>query len=261
MKTKLFLVIIGLISTQLSFSQIIDVDYSKKGQNFIENEDEKPVEILGRSFVDFFNNGKMQGTAQLMKINIGEKDKFYIPFYLFLGASGDGLGTPELNENTVANLLNPIGGIFNGTFNGRNNLYKSESGITSLKIAYQLSGKLINAQDSLTGVSSFLGSGYGNVGLFFQTGAWEDGDSENMGVFWIQAKITSSFGFQQEQLENIFGNETKDNYFIGYSFDLGLEINNRVNLKIGAYQYKNNQNIELLNKPVFKFSLDYNLKK
>jgi hypothetical protein len=260
---KAIILIILFLSYNIGHSQIIDVDYSNKEQSFVENEEEQenPVEVLGRSFVDIFGNGKIQGTAQLLKLRIGEPKGFYIPFYLFLGASGDGLGNSKQNENTVANLLNPIGGLLNGTFNGRNNIYKSESGITSLKFAYQLSGKLINAQEELTSESKFIGSGYGNLGLFFQTGAWEQGDLDNIGVFWLQAKVTSSFGLSRNSLIDVFGENVDDSFFVGYSFDLGLEINNRINLKAGVYQYFNNQEVDLFSKPFFNFSLDYNLKK
>src|SRR5690606_29097917 len=127
-KVILPLVLFSLFFTK-TYAQIIDIDYKEKSETLSENEEEEenPIEVLGRSFVDVFNSGKMQGTAQLLKLRIGEPNGFYVPFYFFLGASGDGFGDSELNENTAANLLNPIGGLFNGTFNGRNNLFKSES--------------------------------------------------------------------------------------------------------------------------------------
>jgi len=258
-----YISILFLSVTYCGLSQIIDIDYTSKGEDFAETAEGKsdPIEFLGRSYIDVFNNGKVQGTAQLLKLRIGEPDGFYVPLYFFLGASGDGLGSSVKNENTVANLLNPIGGLLNGTFNGLTNLYKSESNITSLKFAYQFSGKLINATEDESEESSFIGSAYGNLGLFFQTGAWEQGLEDNIGVFWVQAKLTSSFANEKETLLNVFGDEIDDSFFYGYSFDLGLEINNRINLKAGLYQYLNNQDVDLFNEPVFKFSLDYNMKK
>jgi hypothetical protein len=268
-KQILFTLVIMFFFCLNTYSQMIDVDYSRHKtiqKNVIydtlgKDKAGDKLEVLGRSFVDLFSNGNMQGTAQILKINIGEPKGFYIPFYLLVGASGDGIGSQKKNENTVSNLLNPVGGLLNGTFNGRNNLYASKSGITSLKLSYQISGKLINAQDSITGSSKLFGTGYGNFGLFFQTGAWEDyGEKNNMGVFWLQAKTIASLAFDNATIKEIFGNNISSNYFLGYAIDLGLEINNRVNLKAGLYQYLNNQEIELVKKPVFKLSLDYNLK-
>jgi len=263
MKKILFILSTVLFFSTNSYSQMIDIDYTRqlKPQSLSSDTVERQVELLGRGFVDFFSNGKMQGTAQLLKINIGEPKGFYVPIYLLIGSSGDGLGSQKKNENTVANLLNPIGGIFNGTVNGRNNLYASKSDITSLKLSYQISGKLINAQDTITGKSKFLGAGYGNLGLFFQTGAWDSDDKGNMGVFWIQAKATASYAFNNASYKEVLGKDFKSNYFVGYAIDLGIEINNKLNLKVGVYQYLNNQDLELLRNPIFKFSLDYNLKK
>ncbi len=263
MKKILFTISTVLLLSTTSFSQMIDIDYTRqlRPQSLSADTVEKQVELLGRGFVDFFSNGKMQGTAQLLKINIGEPKGFYVPLYLLVGSSGDGLGSQKKNENTIANLLNPIGGIFNGTINGRNNLYASNSGITSLKVSYQLSGKLVNAQDTLTGSSKFLGAGYGNLGLFFQTGAWDPDEKGNMGVFWVQAKATASYAFNDASYKEVLGKDYTQSYFIGYAIDLGIEINNRINLKAGVYQYLNNQDLELIKNPVFKFSLDYNLKK
>lgn len=258
---KAIVIALFLINSGLIYSQVIDTDCSQIPVMQDEgDDDQKKVEVLNRGSFDFFTNGKMQGTAQLLKVNIGEPSGFYIPLYLFLGASGDGFGSSELNENTAANLLNPLGGLLNGTFNGRNNLFRTGE-MTSLKFSYQLSGKLINAQDSLTGDSKFMGAGYANLGLYFQTGAWEPDMEGNMGIFWIQAKLTGALSFDDARLREVFGNTAIDNYFYGYSVDLGLEINNRINLKAGVYQYLNNQTIGLFDKPVFKFALDYNLKK
>ncbi len=258
-----FIVFVYLFSPIDNIAQIIDINYSNlKGVNAITDtvkKESKDIELLSRGFMDIFSNGKMQSTAQILKINIGEKDGFYFPFFLLLGASGDGLGEQELNENTIANLLNPLGGIINGSFNGKNNLLSSESGITSLNLAYQISGKLINAQDSLSGNSKFLGVGYGNIGLFFQTGAWDPDDAGNMGVFWVQVKAAGSLAFDNAVIKEVFGNSVIDSYFIGYSIDLGIEIDKKINLKAGIYQYLNSQDIILMKDPVFKFSLDYNL--
>lgn len=260
MKKLVLLTCMLLISVSVTLAQIIDIDYYTKEEAESEREEEEEVvDVLGQSFLDVFSNGKVQGTAQVLRINIGERSGFYIPFYLFVGASGDGFGESERNENTASNLLNPIGGVLNGSFNGITNLYKSESGKTSLKFAYQLSGRLVNGRDSLNVESKFLASGYANAGLFFQTSTWEPDQPDNPGVFWVQAKATSSFGINRESLVELFGAEIEDNYFLGYSVDAGLEIINRINIKVGLYQYLNNQNVSLFTEPVFKLSVDYKL--
>lgn len=261
---KILLAVITLLLfvSHKSDAQLVEIDYSRLASRQQLNDiNDKRLEILNKGLIDFFTNGKMQGTAQLMKLNIGEPGGFYIPLYLLVGASGNGLGAEKRNENTIANLLNPVGGIFNLTANGMHNLYAKPDKITSLKLNYQLSGKFINGQDSLSGESEFLGIGYVNAGLFFQTGAWDPNEAGNMGVFWIQAKATASLAFDDAVLKSVFGQSITSRFFYGYAVDLGLEINNRINLKAGVYQYLNNQSIDLLQKPIIKLSLDYILKK
>ncbi len=261
MKKFIFTLAIFFFAISITKSQIVDLSYPAPSDS-TKNED-KAVEILGKSFFDIFTNGNLQGTAQLLKINIGEPDGFNVPIFFLAGASGNGfsLESDKKNENTISNLLNPIGGLFNGTWMGFYPFHTSKSGITSLKVSVQISTKLLTADDSVSNDSEFLLSGYGNLGVFFQTGAWESTDKNNIGVFWIQAKAAASVFFSGGDLKNIFGSALESKNFIGYSVDGGLAINKRINLKFGIYQYVNNQSLEILKKPVWKFSFDYNLKK
>jgi hypothetical protein len=249
----------SIIST--SFSQIIDIDYNKFRRGFITDSvvQQDNLQILKNGFVDFLTDGSIQASARLLRINIGEKNKFYLPLFIYTGASGNAFGSDKLNQTTVSNLLNPIGGIINLSFNGLQNIIKAE-GITKLKLAYQLGGRLINGKDSITKERFNFFNTLANLGLFFQTGAWTPDNPSNMGVFYAQVKISTSFS-SEENLKNIFGKSALDkNYFIGYSLDTGIEINQTINVKLGVYKYTNNQGISLLKDPVFKFSLDYSLK-
>lgn len=251
--------------------QIVEIDYTyyKTELNYLnetkslqeEKTEENKIEILGRGFLDLFSNGRMQGTAQIIKLKIGEPNAFHVPVYLLIGASGEGLGTQGLNENTVTNLLNPIGGLINLTINNSNSIYTSKSGITSIKFAYQISGKLINAQDFISSQTRYLGAGYGNMGLFFQTGAWEAEKDNNLGVFWMQIKATSSLGINEDSYRMAFGEHFRNNLLFGYSADFGIEIDSRVNMKVGIYRFINNQEIDLFNNTLYKFSIDYNLRR
>jgi len=261
MKTLIFVLAIVLNCSTLK-SQIIEVTYPSN-ESILGNKSSSPLELFDKGYFDFFTNGSVQGTAQLLKINIGEKDLFYLPLYFLAGASGNGfnLDSGSSNNNTVSNLLNPIGGLFNITWMGNKDLYKSNSEKTVLKISTQLSAKFLNSSDTLDNENKFLTSGYGNLGLFFQTGAWEPSDPDNTGILWIQFKGTYSFFFSDKNLNSIFGNNLEDKFFVGYSLDAGLEIDKRINFKIGIYQYLNNQNIENTKDPVIKISLDYSLKK
>lgn len=181
MKRIVSLVVAFLISLNMeSVAQWVDIYYpptiepAKAVDTSRARTEEKksPIQFFDNGALDIFSNGKMQGTAQVIRINIGERKGFFIPIGLFVSSSGDGLGDDTRNENTVANLLNPIGGTFNLAWNGNSPVSTSESGDTRLNAAYQVSVKAIGAKDSSTGESRFLSSLYANIGIFFQTGAW-----------------------------------------------------------------------------------------
>lgn len=252
--------------------QIVTIDYSQARNiqdqyNFNYSElqegddleaDESP-KFLNTGFLDVFSSGTSQATVEIVKLYIGEPDKFKIPLYLFVSASGNTLGKEENNENTLGNLLNPLGGILNGTLNKRNRLFHYGK-YTSLHIGYQASGKLISGENMQSEKLELFGSGFANAGLEFQTGAWESSNSSNMGVFWLHAKIAASFN-GDSQMQRVFGDAIDDTTFAGYAIDLGIQIDGRINLKAGVYQYWGNKQVNGFNDPVFKFSFDYTAKK
>lgn len=260
---KLFATSSLLAGTFICRAQIVDIDYSKKTRGYLDTTislTEDNVQFLKNGFVDFLTDGNIQASARLLRINIGERNKFYLPFFIYTGAAGNAFGEDKLNKTTVSNLLNPIGGTVNLSFNGLQNLIKGE-GVTKLKFAYQLGGRMLNGKDSLTQENITFFNGFGNIGLFFQTGAWPADDPDNMGIFYFQVKLISSIS-GKDNFKKIFGtNSLNNDYLLGYSVDAGIEINKVINVKLGIYQYTNNSGISLFKDPVVKFSLDYSLKK
>ncbi len=260
MKTKHLIVVLLPLYSFYCVGQIIDIDYRKAGSTFLSSsETTEGLQILKSGFVDVLTDGNIQASARLMRINIGEIDKFYIPFYIYTGVAGNAFGSEKANETTVANLLNPIGGIVNLSINQLHNLIPSE-GITKLRFTYQLGARVVSNKDTVTLETSSFFNSLGNVGLFFQTGAWTPDDPTNMGIFYLQAKLSGSLS-SDSKLKQIFGAENiENNYFIGYSIDAGIEINKVINIKLGVYQYTNNQAISLLKDPIVKLSVDYSIK-
>src|SRR5688572_1151408 len=109
---KSTLIFIFLFTTCHSFSQIIDIDYTKYRRGIIQDSvvTEQGMQLLKNGFVDFLTDGNIQASARFLRINIGDPNKFYIPFFIYTGTAGNAFGTDELNETTVSSLLNPIGG-------------------------------------------------------------------------------------------------------------------------------------------------------
>jgi hypothetical protein len=260
-KLKLTAVIFILFFAKSASSQIIDVDYT-----YMHNikasgaESSNAPQFLKSGYVDFLTDGNIQASANLLRINIGDKNGFYLPFFIYTGVAGNAFGSDSLNSTTVTNLLNPIGGTINLSFNGLQNLTKSET-VWKLKFAYQVGGRLLNGKDSLTQANFNFFNGFGNIGFFLQAPAWTPDDPSNMGIFYVQTKFISSIS-TQDNYQKLFGPQSiSSSFLLGYSIDAGIEINQVIDVKLGIYQYVNEKNVSLLKNPVVKFSLNYSTKK
>src|SRR5947207_5109698 len=211
MKKTNFLLIVFLLFNTISICQIVDIDYHPNLTPLMSVEDslrqaaeQNKPQFLKNGFVDFVSDGSIQASARLLRINIGEMNKFYLPLFIYTGASGKTFGHDKLNQTTVSNLLNPIGGTLNVSFNGLQNLIRSRKGqITKLKFGYQFGGRLVNGNDSIIKDNINFFNGFFNFGFFFQTGAWVSEDPSNMGVFYLQANFTSSFSSKSD-IQKIF---------------------------------------------------------
>lgn len=260
MKKRWCYILMFLFFSVKIYGQIVDIDYTEidKSTGLYEDDSENKAEVLKNGFIDILTNGDMQASARLLKLNIGNPNGFYMPFYIYTGASGNSLGENNLNQTLISNLLNPIGGSLNLSFNGLQQLVKPEP-YRKIDFAYQFGVKCTNGEDTLLNENVNFFNVFVNLGLFFQTQAWKDNDTDNIGVFWVQGKIIADYA-SKNKLEKVFY-YINENYFYGYSFDLGVEIDRVVNIKIGVYQFLNNVDIKLLTKPTVKLSIDYSLGK
>lgn len=257
-KSHFTLLLVALIGHS-AHSQIIDIDYSKISNGFVEKAEEDPVEVLSNGFVDYVSNGSIQSSARLLRINIGERDKFYIPFFIYTGTAGKAFGEQDASEIAVSNLLNPISGTVNLSFHGTQNLVVG-SDLTKLKLAYQLGGRFLGAgREASEGTVSFLNT-FGNAGFFFQTEAWNPDQPENMGVAFLQVKLLATFSSEGVMDEIFEGNDSLERQLFGYSVDGGIEIDQTISLKLGVYQFFTTS-VDALNNPLIKFSIDYSFGK
>ncbi|NCI46511.1 hypothetical protein [Sediminibacterium soli] len=227
-----------------------------KIQKRIQADDES-FQLLRSGIIDYLTNGGVQASARFLKLNIGE-EKFSIPFYIYTGTSGTGFGNDKENSQSVNSLLNQLGGTLNFSINQSFNLLeRNASARTLLKFNYHLGTRLVNGRDSLTQESINYLNSFANAGLYFQTGAWANDDMSNIGMFFLQAKISGNMS-AESNFARIFGPGFKKNSLLGYSVDMGIEIDNIISLRAGVYQYTNSP-VELLAKPVVKFAVNYKL--
>lgn len=218
------------------------------------------IELFGKGLLDYGFEGQLQATAQAVKVNVGEPNAIYIPIYLLIGATNGDFGASELNKGTVMSIINPCGGTLNLSTNFYIKLYSSRTGITSLKYNSFLAGKLVSGRDNLN-ESIIKPSMFFDGGLFFQTGAWLDEDGyKDGGVFWLQAKYTASY-LSRNNIEEFFNINTTNEILHGPRIEMGIFIENRVNIKLSFMKIINDENIPTLDKGQFRVGLDYSVVK
>jgi hypothetical protein len=256
MKIKNLLSLILTLTSLNLVAQVVEVYTGKRPGAFAVEE--KKLELFGRGLLDFGSEGQLQTTAQVIKINIGEPNKFNLPIYLLVGSINGDIGTSNLNKSTVMSLINPVGGTLNLSTNYLINLYKSNSEITQIRLSGLLSGKLITGRNYSTSEPISNTSAYFDSGLYFQTGAWEENEGyKDGGIFWAQAKYSVSY-LTDENLQSYFGNNISS-FPHGPRFEIGCFIQNRVNVKLSYYKAIGGDDIPTLDNSQFRIALDYNV--
>ncbi len=253
------LLLICLVQSLIAFPQYVQIDHHNTKSNFTQDKTApgNEPELFKNGFLDFLSNGNLQASARVLKLYIGNPKGFNVPLLIYSGVAGQTFGDKATNKTTVANLLNPVGGIVNISF------FKSfakdvDDTYTKVRFDIHAGGRMLNGTDTVSNTNNNFFNGYANAGVYFQTGAWAE-SSTTVGIFWLQAKVIAS-GSSKPKLENMFGT-LKGDYLFGYSFDGGLEIDKIINVKLSYCRYTNNNTSGLLDKPVFKVSLDYNFNK
>jgi hypothetical protein len=217
-----------------------------------------PVQFFGKGFLDYGLQGQFQTTAQVLKINIGEPNGFYLPVSLLVGAANSDFSSNEVNLNTIMGLINPTGGAMNLSTNFHVKLYDDNDKVTRLKISGLLSGKLITGRNYITNESHVSPSGYLDLGVFFQTGAWTAQDEyRDGGIFWVQAKYSVSY-LAGKDIATYFGEDIQG-MPNGPRIEVGCYIKNRVNIKLAYYKALGKDGIPSLDNSQFRLALDYSV--
>ncbi|WP_276374312.1 hypothetical protein [Chryseolinea sp. H1M3-3] len=251
-----FTILICLLSLSAN-AQTVEIESSKDTESFAEEKQD--VETFSRGFIDYGFEGQLQATAELIKINIGEINKLYLPIYLLVGATNGEIGTNEINKQAVLNLISPIGGVLNVSTNLYVNLIRSESKITFIKLAAFGAAKGITGRDINTGDSKFIPSFMFDGGLFLQTGAWlANEDYKEGGVAWLQVRYMASI-MSQSDLETFFGEDAEIPQ--GPRIEAGILIKDKVNIKFSVFIPNSGSGIPTLDSNQFRLALDYKVAK
>ncbi|MBM3413378.1 MAG: hypothetical protein FJY16_00320 [Bacteroidetes bacterium] len=226
------------------------------------------TDVLNAGFIDLVSSGQVSASARLIRLRIGEPDKFSLPFTIYSGVSNNAFSAQILgmavrnNEHLVTQFITPLSGLLNVSVDGWRAWRKKEK-ITQFGFIYQLGERLLTGyRTTLPGSwlngrpHNFLNS-FATLGLFFQTGAWEKDHAANMGACWISIRYHLAYTHPSQLAVFLEGLNTNGTYR-GYSMGFGLEISYTVHLKAQVYRYTKPPE-PLYSLPLYQFSFNYAL--
>jgi hypothetical protein len=230
---------------------------------------QKP-EIFTSGFIDIMNSGQVNASARFIRLYIGEPGKFAIPLSFYSGVSSNNFqnqtssvnGTKG-NEQLVTAYINPLSGLINLSSDGII-FFKKTQKITKTGFTYHIGERVLTgyktgqANNPQTGRPVNFFNSFGSLGLYFQTGAWERSNSNNMGLFWISFRYISCYS-SAKQIKEFLPDIKTNGFYDGWSLGFGVEINNLINIKALYYRYSKKPEIDYY-LPIYQFSFNYSLK-
>jgi len=221
----------------------------------------KKPELFNSGFLDFQNSGQINASARVFRLYIGEPKKLMLPLSVYSGVSGNnynaGSSSSRGSEQMILGIINPMSGIMNISTENTVRIGKSKKSITGISYIYQIGEKLLTGQQITTYKNFSFFTTYANLGLLFQTGAWEVNKEKNMGIFWLLLRgHIMQLGHSFEKLS---GYPPDQDYFKGFSIGMGVEINNVLNLKSYYYRYidPGSTAFEI---PIYQITFNYNMR-
>lgn len=227
-------------------------------------------EIFTSGFIDIMSSGQVNASARFVRLFIGEPGKLALPLSFYSGVSANNFQnqnnagfTQQSNDQLVNQYINPLSGLVNISSDGIL-FFRRRSNITRAGFLFHFGERVLTGYktgsitDPQTGNPvNFLNS-FGSIGLYFQTGAWERSNAGNLGVLWMAFRYISCYTKASQLMVFLPGIHTNGLYH-GYSFALGIDINNLVNLKAVYYKYIRAPEINY-SLPIYQFSFNYSLK-
>lgn len=227
-------------------------------------------EIFTSGFIDIMNNGQVNASARFIRLFIGEPGKFAVPLSLYSGVSNNNFqkqantgGIQRNNDHLVNQYINPLSGLINISVDGIV-YFKQTEKATKTGLLYHFGERILTGYrtgvvtNPQTGKPTNFLNGFGTLGIYFQTGAWERNNAKNVGVFWMALRYIGCYTTPKQIIDFLPDIKTNGIYH-GYSFGFGIEINNLLNLKLIYYKYSKKPEIEY-SLPIYQFSFNYALK-
>jgi hypothetical protein len=253
---KIFTMFLILVHS-ISYTQTIatpDLD-----DEDMPNTPKSKPEIFTKGSMDISVNGQLNANARLVKLNLGEPNKFYVPTALFVGVTTRAIGNYQLNDELLQNFINPYAGLMSLCVDDERRFRKRPKAITGFSFVYQVGIKILNAYDTTARKFGVFHTQFVNMGIGFITQAWER-DNNNVtkkGFFWVQAKVHLTKLPQQQVAKMV--NKNYHEKLIAYSIIAGIDIDKSINFKFNFYKYLQNPITEKV-QPMVQATVNYNFK-
>jgi hypothetical protein len=227
----------------------------------------RAAEILRSGFLDVSTNGQVGASARLLRIWIGDPDGFAIPVSIYSGVSAgtfpgqSAAAGGRSNDQLVNAFINPLTGLINFSFDG-SFPGKATDQVTSGALTCQFGGRVLSGitpgpiSDPQSGRPVNFFNSYGSAGFYFQTGAWNGDQLNNLGIFWISFRYISSYSSPEILRTLLTGMPT--GFYHGWSIGGGVEISDLVNIKVIYYRYVEEPELPAV-RPLCQFSFHYSL--
>ncbi len=226
-------------------------------------------EIFTSGFIDIVNNGQINASARFIRLFLGEPGKFALPLSLYSGVSSNNFqqqipGLPQSNETLVTHFINPLSGLANLSVDGVIFFTRKKERLTRSGLLYHFGERVLTGirtgliTDPRTGKPVNFLNGFGALGFYMQTGAWERSNNKNMGVTWLAWRYISCYT-NPDQLKAFMPDIQSTGVYKGWSLGWGVEITRLVNIKLLYYKYTKAPEIDY-SAPIYQFSFNYSLK-
>lgn len=236
----------------LSYNLVASFSCEKDTLDYLQkrNSASSYLNIFDGGNIGVLSNGNLRSSTNILRFNVGNKRKFYLPFYLNVGANINlNVAGQIVNENAAFNLLNDMGGLVNFGVNGKIKI-KAKSRSTQFFTTYHLALKSINGIGREDALAERFLSKVLSLGFIIKSKAWNPNNPKGDGYFWVKNSMSISDNPSQS-VEKIFGEEVND-IFLSHSLEAGIHINGGMDINFSLYHFINNKSVILIDSPIMK---------
>ena len=227
--------------------QLLELDYSSP----VQRESLFKIKLFKQFMGGVTTMGHIDSSTEVINLNYSASGGFNGGLsvvgtrILFLGNKSD-------KKNNLSHLINPHGGLINGSLYFQIPLKEKEK--SKLKIYSRLGAKLIEGTPIKDFQSSFMSS-YIMLGGVYQRLLFEDAPENQRIDFWIYPHMmVNQMG--EDDIEIFFNDELKPLSY-GYGLQTGIEFNRKLRLIFLLNQFVNTAAHDSLGVPVLRFTLVY----